>query len=56
MNVMAGNQNDMLGGEQLGGEQLEGEQLEGEQGNPPQVQASAESDQIICIRMSRVRV
>jgi len=28
----------------------------GEQRYPPQVQASVESDQIICIRMSRVRV
>ncbi|QCE11053.1 hypothetical protein DEO72_LG10g2286 [Vigna unguiculata] len=36
----------MLGGEQLGGEQR----------YPPQVQASAESDQTIRIRMSRVRV
>jgi len=31
-----------------------GEQLGGEQRYPPQVQASAESDQVICIRMSRV--
>ncbi|QCD95707.1 hypothetical protein DEO72_LG6g402 [Vigna unguiculata] len=35
---------------------LGGEQLGGEQRYPPQVQASAESDQIICIRMSRVVV
>ncbi|QCD89852.1 hypothetical protein DEO72_LG4g802 [Vigna unguiculata] len=28
--------------------------LEGEQRYPPQVQAPAESDQVICIRMSRV--
>jgi len=35
---------------------LEGEQLGGEQRYPPQVQASAESDQTIRIRMSRVSV
>jgi len=29
-------------------------ELGGEQRYPPQVQASAESDQVICIRMSRV--
>ncbi|QCD83245.1 hypothetical protein DEO72_LG2g3588 [Vigna unguiculata] len=33
---------------------LGGEQLRGEQRYPPQVQASAESDQVIRIRMSRV--
>ena len=33
-----------------------GEQLGGEQRYPPQVQASAESDQVICIRVSRVVV
>ncbi|QCD78795.1 hypothetical protein DEO72_LG1g2431 [Vigna unguiculata] len=36
--------------------QLGGEQLGGEQRYPPQVQASVESDQVICIRMSRVVV
>ncbi|QCE07002.1 hypothetical protein DEO72_LG9g2018 [Vigna unguiculata] len=33
---------------------LEGEQLGGEQRYPPQVQASAESDPVIRIQMSRV--
>jgi len=35
---------------------LGGEQLGGEQRYSPQMQASVESDQTICIRMSRVRV
>ncbi|QCE06322.1 hypothetical protein DEO72_LG9g1333 [Vigna unguiculata] len=34
--------------------ELGGEQLGGEQRYPPQVRASAESDLVICIRMSRV--